>query len=238
MADWNSFLFSPFPPVKGFGLTTLTPALPMRYFLLFLARGTSAFAGSFSTRFEEIKRTAKPEELYTFLYALPKGGDIHNHLGGAIRSEWWYAVATDPARNGGDTFYTRTKFTAGIDTGTPRVLFQTVRQHAYDALSAERKADFVRLDALTPEQKQGWLDAMRLDRPTEGRNEFFEWIWPRLGGLFGNQEVINNVTVESMKAYGAEGMRYLETQTSVMNYADNAGKPISANDAADALRHR
>src|SRR4051812_19128648 len=166
----------------------------MRYLVLLLALAVSAVAAPFAPRFEEIKRTAQPVELYTFLYALPKGGDLHNHLGGAIRSEWWYAVATDPARNGGDTFYTRTKFTAGIDTGTPLVLFQTIRQHAYDALPADRKADFVRLDALAPEQKQAWLDAMRLDRAGEGRTEFFEWIWPRLAGLFGNQEVINNVT--------------------------------------------
>ena len=210
----------------------------MRHLILLLALATGAVAAPFSARFEEIKRTAKPEELYTFLFALPKGGDLHNHLGGAIRSEWWYAVATDPARNGGDVFYTRTKFTAGIDTGTPLVLFQTIRQHTYNALPADKQADYVRLDALTPAQKQGWLDAMRLDRPGEGRNEFFEWIWPRLGGLFGNQDVINNVTVETLKAYGAEGMRYLETQTSVMNYADNAGHPISAKDAADAIRKR
>lgn len=210
----------------------------MRHLILLATFASSAFAASFSSRFEEIKRTAKPEELYTFLYALPKGGDLHNHLGGAIRSEWWYDAAVDPKRNGGDAFYTRTKFTAGIDTGTPLILFQTIRQHTYDALPADRRPDFVRLDALTPEQKQGWLDSMRLDRPGEGRNEFFEWIWPRLDGLSDNQEVMNNVMVETLKAYGAEGMRYLETQTSVMGYADNAGNPISAKDAADAIRQR
>jgi adenosine deaminase CECR1 len=210
----------------------------MRFLVLLLAFGPSAFAGSFGTRFEEIKRTAQPEELYAFLYALPKGGDLHNHLGGAIRSEWWYAVATDPARNGGDVFYTRTRFTAGLDTGAPLVLFQTIRKHTYDALPPAAQADYVRLDALPPAQKQAWLDSLRLDRPGEGRNEFFEWIWPRLGGLFGNQDVINNVTVETMQAYGAEGLRYLETQTSVMNYADNDGHPISSKDAADAIRRR
>src|SRR4051812_13751558 len=82
-----------------------------------------AAAPDFSTRFDEIKHSAKPAELYTFLYALPKGGDLHNHLGGAIRSEWWYAVATDPARNGGDFFYTRVKFTAGEKSGVSLLLF-------------------------------------------------------------------------------------------------------------------
>src|SRR3954468_2194232 len=98
----------------------------MRILVLLLTLGTSAFAASFGARFEEIKRTAAPAELYTFLYALPKGGDLHNHLGGAIRAEWWYAVATDPARNGGDVFYTRTQFTTGLDAGSPLVLFHTI----------------------------------------------------------------------------------------------------------------
>ncbi len=210
----------------------------MRYLVLLIVLGTSAFAASFGPRFEEIKRTAKPDELYTFLYALPKGGDLHNHLGGAIRAEWWYAVATDPARNGGDTFYTRVKFTAPVTTESKLVLFQTIRQHAYAKLPPADQADYVRLDALGPEQKRAWLDSLRLDRPGEGRAEFFDWIWPRLGGLFNNLEVVNNVMVETMQAYGAEGLRYLETQTSVMGYADNTGNPIAAKDAADAIRRR
>ena len=118
----------------------------MRYTLLLAAACLAgrAFGGDFSGRFEEIKRTAKPAELYTFLYALPKGGDLHNHLGGAIRAEWWYAIATDPARNGGDNFYTRTKFTAGIDTGVPLVLYHTIRRYAYEQLDAAVRADWVR----------------------------------------------------------------------------------------------
>ena len=102
--------------------------------------GTAA-AAPFSARFEAIKRTATPAQLYTFLYALPKGGDLHNHLGGAIRPEWWYAIATDPARNGGDTFYTRVRFTAGIDTGVPLVLYHTLRRYAYELLEPALRAD-------------------------------------------------------------------------------------------------
>src|SRR6266478_3019913 len=32
--------------------------------------------------FEEVKKTATPTQLYRFLYAMPKGGDLHNHLPG------------------------------------------------------------------------------------------------------------------------------------------------------------
>src|SRR3954467_6515665 len=101
------------------------------FLVVFACVNCPAASPDFSARFDEIKHAAKPAELYTFLYALPKGGDLHNHLGGAIRSEWWYAVATDPARNGGDKFYTRVKFTAGIDTGIPLVLFETIRHSTY-----------------------------------------------------------------------------------------------------------
>jgi len=49
--------------------------------------------------FEELKATATPVQLYTFLYALPKGGDLHNHLGGAARSEWlWDAALAQQAQ--------------------------------------------------------------------------------------------------------------------------------------------
>jgi len=210
----------------------------MRSLILFLILVASASAAPFSTRFEEIKRTATPAQLYAFLYALPKGGDLHNHLGGSARPEWWYAVATDPARNGGDTFYTRTRFHAVPGTGVTLILYHTLRQHGYDALSAELKADYTRLDRLTPEQKQGWLDSLRLERPGEGRDEFFTWIWPRMGQLHQNLHVVGEILVEVIEAYGAEGMRYLETQQGAMGFADNAGQPIPPADAAAYFRAR
>jgi adenosine deaminase CECR1 len=207
-------------------------------FVNFVCLVSSLHAADFSARYEEIRRTAKPAELYAFLYALPKGGDLHNHLGGAIRSEWWYAVATDPARNGGDLFYTRIKFTAGIDTGVPLVLFQTIRRATYERLSAVEKADYARLDQLPADQKQGWLDSLRLDRPGEGRDEFFSWIWPRTGELHENIHVIAETLVETMKAYGAEGLRYLETQQGAMGFTDNDGNSIPPDVAADFFRKR
>ncbi len=210
----------------------------MRVLLPLLCLCASASATPFSARFEEIKRTATPAQLYTFLYALPKGGDLHNHLPGSARPEWWYAVATDPARNGGDTFYTRTRFHATPDTGITLILYHTVRQHGYDELSAELKADYTRLDQLTPAQKQGWLDSLRLDRAGEGRNEFFEWIWPRLGQLGSSLPVMSEILVDIIKAYGAEGMRYLETQQSAAGFIDNAGNAIPESVVADYLRER
>ncbi|MEI6105462.1 MAG: adenosine deaminase [Opitutae bacterium] len=212
----------------------------MRFVSLFAAcfLAGRVLAGDFPARFEALKSSARPSELYAFLYALPKGGDLHNHLGGAIRSEWWYAVATDPQRNGGDTFYTRVRFTAGIDTGVPLVLYQVIRRHTYERLSPALQADYARLDQLSPEQRQGWLDSLRLDRPGEGRDEFFTWIWPRTGQLHQSLPVVAETMVETMKAYGAEGLRYLEAQQNILGFHDNDGNVIPANTAADFLRHR
>ena len=46
--------------------------------------------------FTEFKQTATPKQLYNFLYLLPKGGDLHHHLGGSNFGEWWYELATQP----------------------------------------------------------------------------------------------------------------------------------------------
>jgi adenosine deaminase CECR1 len=48
-----------------------------------------ARTGPFAERFETIKSESTPEELYRFLYDLPKGGDLHNHLSGSSRSARW-----------------------------------------------------------------------------------------------------------------------------------------------------
>ena len=64
-------------------------------------------AAEFGNRFESPKVAAAPAQLYALLYDLPKGGDLHNHSGGSDRPEWIFAIGTDPARNGGDNFYTR-----------------------------------------------------------------------------------------------------------------------------------
>jgi len=210
----------------------------MRFLPLFLCVAVAAVAAPFSARFEEIKRTAKPAELYTFLYALPKGGDLHNHLGGAGRAEWWYALATDPARNGGDAFYTRVKFSIPLDPASSLVLFQTIRQYTYDRLAAAEQSDYVRLDRLVPEQRQAWLDSVRLDRPGEGRAEFFDVTWPRLGQLFQNMHVYTGILVENLRTFGAEGLAYLETQFGVQYFTDNQGRAIPVEEAVAFVKQR
>lgn len=210
----------------------------MRFLILLALAWTGAHAASFAERFEIIKKTARPAELYALLYDLPKGGDLHNHAGGSNLPEWWYEVATDPKRNGGDTFYTRVKFSAPLQTGRTTIPFHTIRQHVYEALSASDQGDYVALSQLTAEQKKSWLDSLRLDQEGEGRDEFFTWIWPRLGGLGRNIHVNTELLVMNLRAFGAEGGRYLETQFGADNFTDNAGQLIKPDVAVAFIKTR
>ncbi len=209
----------------------------MRLLILLLLSAVSAFAGSFAARFEEIKRGASPAELYTFLYALPKGGDLHNHSG-SERPEWIYAILTDPARNGGDTFYTRARFAAAPDAIAPAQRFHNVRQFGYDRLPPEVRAEYVRLDTLTPAERAAWCDSLRLDRPGEGRGEFFEVLWPRRGQIGSNLHVTTECLVENIKAFGAEHLAYLETQFGIDRAQDNTGRAIPVEEAVAFVKRR
>src|SRR5580704_10136297 len=44
-------------------------------------------------RFAELRKN--PPELYAFLYKMPKGADLHNHLSGAVYAENFLEAAAD-----------------------------------------------------------------------------------------------------------------------------------------------
>jgi adenosine deaminase CECR1 len=106
--------------------------------------------GGFFGRFEELKKSATPAQLYALLYDLPKRGDLHNHLSGSDRAEWIFDVCVDPARNGGDTLYPRAYIAATPDAIAPGARYQTIRKRTYDRLSAVVRAEYVKLADLTP----------------------------------------------------------------------------------------
>ena len=210
--------------------------LPLLLCSTLLLAGRLAGA-DFAARFDELKRTATPAQLYALLYDLPKGGDLHNHSG-AERPEWIYAICTDPARNGGDTFYTRAHFAAAPDAIAPAQRFHNLRQSGYDQLGAEARKEYVRLDALTRDERAAWCDSLRLDAPGEGRDEFFNVLWPRRGQIGSNLAVTTESLVENIKAFGAEHLAYLETQFEIDGVTDNAGRPIPIEEAVTFVRRR
>lgn len=194
-----------------------------RLFILFLPLVSTLPGSEFAARYHAIREAATPEQLYKFLYALPKGGDLHNHFGGSIIPEWKWEILTDPNRTGGDTFYARARFNVSLDAVDPRVRNHTIRQHTYDKLDDQKRLEYVPLSELTEAEREDWLNAFRLDAPGEGRYEFFEHTWSRLGDIHRNPHVRFELLAEHIKAFAAEGLIYLESMFGLHTMHDNNG---------------
>ena len=184
--------------------------------------------------FRGYKQQASHKQLYQLLWALPKGGDLHHHLSGAGFSEWWYDIATSPQRNGGYEYFTKTRILHCRGYGTNEfgpnpqyLLFRTIQASSYQALSDCEKQEYQPLSALSEEQKQAFLNSIRLDKAHEGRNEFFETHWQRLNELVANPHIGAHILLKNMQAFASEGLQYLETQVNVDRAQDNKGNPLS-----------
>lgn len=190
--------------------------------------------------FEEVKATATPEQLYTFLYALPKGGDLHNHLAGAILSEWmWDAALAQEAK--GYIYYAKVRIQNCVEYGANEfgrnpylLLFKNVQASTYEKLDACQKSEYKRLQDLDAREKTAWLNSMRLDAAYEGRDEFFDAIWERINDLLANPYLIADILYKNMQAFGKEGLVYLETQNNVDGYLKPDGSPFDS-DATIAI---
>jgi adenosine deaminase len=195
-------------------------ALHVSTVLAWIALPVVAFAGGggegpFSERFASIRREASPQELYAVLYDLPKGGDLHDHLGGAGFSELWWRLANDPTLTGGEKFYTRVRVNECTpECATPLLYYRTVRAAVQKAYSPCCRNEYEPLSELSEDQKNQWMSSLRIDDASEGRDEFFENIWPRIAEVLDQAGVVAEAAVENMKLFGAEGVRYVEFQMS------------------------
>ena len=195
--------------------------------------------------FSNFKNDATPEQLYHFLYMLPKGGDLHNHLGGSNFSEWWYELATKPERNGGYRYYTRTVInlcngygTNEFNSAPQSLMFRTIQHSNYNTLSECEKSEYRLMNELNLEQKTAWLNSIRLNKDFEGRSEFFERHWSRLNDLGRNPIIAAEMIVKNMQAFAEEGLTYLETQISAFNRLKSDGSVYSGDEVIDLFRQR
>lgn len=212
-------------------------ALPVCFFALSTVSGQPA-PDSFRTRFEEIKRHATRKQLYAFLYTLPKGGDLHNHSELSTFAESVFEFATDPRRLQGNEYFTRVKISPCSGDRQPPLLFENVQRSTYRGLPDCVRSDFAPLATLSPALREQWISAMKLDQPGEGRNEFFEAIVIRLRELARDPYLKPDFLVENMKRFGAEGLRYLETQANPTSFQDLEGHPIDPEAAVQRYRDR
>lgn len=105
--------------------------------------------------FRDFKQQATPAQLYDFLHAMPKGGDIHHHLSGSGMGDWWWDIATNLNKNGGYTYYTKTDLslcrgygTNEFGTNPQLLLFHTVSTFSYEKLSTCEQDNYTALSQL------------------------------------------------------------------------------------------
>ena len=206
---------------------------------LLLLQAQLAGAAAPSDRwFEDVKKNATPEQLYTFLYALPKGGDLHNHLTGAAMADWMWDAALATEKQG-YIYYTKVAIHNCVPYGSDEygqapylLLFRNITAAGWAQLDDCQKGEYKRLQDLTPTEKQGWLDSMRLDKKYEGRQEFFSAHWQRMNDLFANPYWTADILYKNMEAFGKENVAYLETENSITGYT----KPDGAEFSPEAVR--
>ncbi|GMR23930.1 MAG: hypothetical protein BMS9Abin37_2409 [Acidobacteriota bacterium] len=199
---------------------------------------TSAFADDFSARFETIKHEASREELYRILYAVPKGGDLHNHLGGAAFDDILWQLATDESVNGSQTFRTRVRINeCSGGCGTPLSYFHTISDPTWDAMSPCCREEYEPLEELSQAQRADWLSSTRIDNDGEGRDEFFEAIWPRIAEVLRQAPLLAELAVKNMERFGDEGLRYVEFQIGPWNRA-RGDTPLTEDEFHEILAAR
>ncbi|MDA1206155.1 MAG: adenosine deaminase [Proteobacteria bacterium] len=210
--------------------------------LLFVASSSVRAEDNFAAWFESFKASASDRELHGFLYAMPKGGDLHQHLSGSIFSEWWWQLALQESEHG-ETFYTRVKIGHCHPVGDAanrgmNLMFETIAAYRYSTLSDCEQAKFRPLSELNTSEQMAWMNSIRLDHDSEGRDEFFERHWQRLGDLTANPWIRAEALALNVKAFAAEGLVYLEPQLTLMGYRDGKGRPIPPSEVAKVIRAR
>ena len=82
------------------------------------------------------------------------------------------------------------------------------------------------------------MDSIRLDKAHEGRDEFFQTHWQRLFALVTNPWLQAEILYRNMKAFGEEGVTYLELQVAVRGFRRPDGTMIPPEVTGDILRQR
>ena len=170
---------------------------------------------------------------YALLQSFPKGGDIHNHLSGTGQAEKWLEFGRKKV------FWTRHSITA-TGNGQSAVLWETIPACEYrEKPKAERK-QFKRLDKLSKDDQEKWVEAVRVLGKAKPRAQFYEQSFKVLGGLTDNLYVKTEILVYWIKQLGSENAVYLETMTG-LNFVESTRdgcKTVDKNDAWQHIRQR
>lgn len=208
--------------------------------ILFLTLVMFSVTSTGAEWFEEIKASGGNEVLHQLLYEMPKGGDLHHHLTGSIFSEDWYALALASEAHG-YRYLTKVRINNCRSHGQPGfdqylIHYQNLAEVNWQKLPECEKSEYVPLADLNSKQLAEWSNALRLHAPHEGRNEFFENHWQRLGDLLSDPHIAIGILLRNFETFSDEGLIYAEPQVSVSGWMESDGTPISPIVAADMLR--
>ncbi|MEO0366131.1 MAG: adenosine deaminase [Pseudomonadota bacterium] len=191
--------------------------------------------------FDVLKASGDDRMLYRVLHAMPKGGDLHNHNTGSVLPRDWLRIAR-AQRERGYRYYTKTKINNCRDyaraDNTYLLLFRNISQRQYYALDECERSEFTAFDALSPVEEQGWLNSLKLDNESEGREEFFQKHWQRMGALTENPYLRAEILFQNMKDLGDDGAIYLETQAAVGGARRPDGSAFTMDEVANIYRER
>ena len=194
--------------------------------------------------FDDFKAEATDEQLLQLLYEMPKGGDLHHHMSGSGFAEWWYELGV-AAGGKGYRYYTKVKLNncrdygwQGFDTTPYHLMFQTIVEAKWLMLPKCERDEYLSLAQLDERQKRGFMNAIRLDKPYEGREEFFEAHWQRLGDLTGDPYLRGELIARQFRAFADEGLIYVEPMVTAFGYQRPDGTPLPADQVAAMFRDR
>lgn len=162
----------------------------------------------FGVRFEEIRKTATPREMYSFFYDMPKGGDIHHHMSlSFLADEWLNAAAASPRG-----YAARVKLSPCEGEEAPPLRWRVASKASVEAMSACLQGDYQPLAELNGEQRTAFISALTIDKAYEGRNEFFEVIVSRLAEVSRDPDLMLQLIPQMLKRYQRENILYVESQ--------------------------
>jgi adenosine deaminase CECR1 len=217
----------------------MTKSITLAYVLLLLQAPLAS-----ADWFDELKADGNAVDLYRTLYHMPKGGDLHNHLSGAVFPEWWYELAL-AQESRGYRYYTKVRIENcrgdGGDefSGQPYFLmFRNIMEISYEQLSDCEKGEYKRLEQLNEGEKSAWMNSIQLDKPYEGREEFFQTHWQRLNALLTNPWLQAEIMAKVIKAFSEEGVSYLELIVGIRGARQANGTIISSDETSAILRER
>ena len=193
--------------------------------------------------FEAFKDHADKRTLLEFLHAMPKGGDLHNHITGAVFAEWWLELGV-AAEADGYRYLTKTRIencAYGTNEFGPSpylLLWRTISERTWQTLSACEQQEYTPLSKLNAQERAAFASALHLDRPHEGRAEFFSRHWQRINELTNNPHIVAEIIARNLIAFGEEGLLYLEAQVPVFGMRTADGEPLSPDAVLDIYRAR